>query len=97
MASVGFKNSSISACGTAVAATSKRSAAWALPKASSAAKAKAKSLKYGPCRVIPASKFDKFIGREFWVVKKNTALTYEIARKENEWHDDDWYEGINDD
>ena len=62
----------------------------------SAAKAKAKSLKYGPCRVIPASKFDKFVGREFWK-EINTALTNEILAKENQWHDDDWYEGINDD
>lgn len=63
----------------------------------SAAKDKTKSLKYGPCRVIPVSKFDKFVGREFWIAKENTALTNEVIRKENEWHNDDWYEGINDD
>lgn len=62
-----------------------------------AAKDKAKSLKYGSCIVIPASQFDKYVGREFWTVKLNTALTNEIRAKENEWHDDDWYEGINDD
>lgn len=62
-----------------------------------AADAKAKSLKYGPCRVIPASQFDEFVGREFWKIKVNASLTNEIRAKENEWHDDDWYEGINDD
>ena len=63
----------------------------------SAAKAKAKSLKYGHCIVIPAKQFDKYVGREFWNVKINMALTNELRAKENEWHDDDWYEGINDD
>lgn len=62
-----------------------------------AADAKAESLKYDPCRVIPASQFDEFVGREFWKVKVNASLTNEILAKENEWHDDDWYEGINDD
>ena len=62
-----------------------------------AAEIKAKSLKYGPCIAIDASKFNEYVGREFWIVKVNTALTKEIVRKENEWHDDDWYEGINDD
>lgn len=63
----------------------------------SAAKAKAKSLKYGHCIVIPAKQFDKYVGREFWEGRINMALTNEIRAKENEWHDDDWYEGINDD
>lgn len=63
----------------------------------SAAKAKAKLLKYDPCKVIPASQFDKYVGREFWNVEINMALTNEIRAKENKWHDDDWYEGINDD
>lgn len=63
----------------------------------SAAKAKAKSLKYGPCKVIPASQFNKYVGREFWKYKIGLGLTRELLAKENEWHDDDWYEGINDD
>lgn len=62
----------------------------------SAAKAKAKSLKYGHCIVISVSQFDKYVGREFWKVKINASSTNEIRAKENEWHDDDWYEGIND-
>lgn len=60
-----------------------------------AAKAKAKSLKYGPFKVVPASDFDKFIGREFCHVKDHSPLYKEILRKKTEWHDDDWYEGIN--
>lgn len=48
------------------------------------ADAKAKSLKYGPCIAIEASQFDKYVGLEFYKVKKvktNGRLHKEILAK----------------
>lgn len=51
-----------------------------------AADTKAKSLKYGPCIVINASEFDKYVGREFYKVKlKGYKLKHELSLKEHQF------------
>lgn len=49
------------------------------------ADAKAKSLKYGPCIVIKASDFNKYVGREFYKIKlRGYRLKQELMVKENQ-------------
>lgn len=46
-----------------------------------AAEIKAKSLKYGPCIAIDASKFNDYVGREFYKVKINMGIIKELQSK----------------
>ena len=41
--------------------------------------------------------FPEYVGREFFKRKERIGLGYLLKQKEQEWHDDDWFEGINDD
>lgn len=47
-----------------------------------AAEIKAKSLKYGPCIAIEASKFNEYVGREFYKAKINMGITKGLLDKE---------------
>ena len=62
-----------------------------------AAENKAKSLKYGTFKVIHMEEFPEYVGREFFKRKERMGLGDLLKQKEQEWHDDDWFEGINDD
>lgn len=53
----------------------------------SAAKAKAESLKYGPCIAVSMNEFDKYVGMEFWKKEKKERdwITKAIQSKEGEY------------
>ena len=62
-----------------------------------AANNKANSLKYGKFIVVPMERFSEYVGLEFFNRKgKYKGLSELITNHEQIWHDDDWYEGIND-